>query len=200
MHTNIIGLILSGGLSTRMGTDKGLICTKENIPWSLLTYNKLSNCGINTYISVRKEQMEKYIPFFSEEKLIIDMEISIQGPLKGMISANTKLNLNQALFIIANDMPNITEEIINKFIKLYDIYLSKYEIYIASTENQFEPLFGIYSRQSLQSMKNIAIKENNFKLQYLLSHFSLYKFNIPKNCLNQFQNYNTPETIRKFII
>ena len=67
----LYGLVLAGGLSTRMKTDKGLIAY-HGVPQRTYLYKLLKEVCDEAYISIRKEQENE---FTSEEKLIIDEEV-----------------------------------------------------------------------------------------------------------------------------
>jgi molybdopterin-guanine dinucleotide biosynthesis protein A len=50
------GLLLCGGKSSRMGSDKGLL-SAEGITWAATAYNKLSTVASLIFISVNDEQL-----------------------------------------------------------------------------------------------------------------------------------------------
>ena len=53
----LYGLVLSGGRSTRMGKDKGLI-NYHGIPQRDYIYNLLNEVCDETYMSIRKDQVD----------------------------------------------------------------------------------------------------------------------------------------------
>ena len=73
----IYGLVLSGGKSTRMGRDKGLIAY-HGIPQRDHLYQLLENSCDKTFMSIRKEQEAE---ISSEFNTIVDEDV-FKGPFK----------------------------------------------------------------------------------------------------------------------
>ena len=97
----ISGIVLCGGESKRMGTDKGLIM-KDSLPWFLHIGNLIESLGLPVYYSIRTEQLDSYKTYVDEESLVIDDTIS-EGPLRGVLSVMKSTN-SDALLVIACDM------------------------------------------------------------------------------------------------
>jgi len=81
----LYGLVLSGGKSTRMGTDKGLI-EYHGVPQRDYLYDLLTKVCDETYISLRKEQ-EENVPFGFQT--LVDLN-EFRGPYNGLLSAHKK--------------------------------------------------------------------------------------------------------------
>lgn len=107
-HTNITGIILSGGKSSRMGTDKGLILYKDRalIEYPLQYLKPYCN---EVMISANSEGY-KYLGY----PVIADTIKNI-GPIGGINSCFEKAN-NEKVFITACDIPEIDEKIIQSMI------------------------------------------------------------------------------------
>ena len=63
-NSNIIGLVLTGGKSSRMGEDKGLLLLEGNT-WAEHQAEKLHIITTNVYLSVNRTQLKKYSSIFS---------------------------------------------------------------------------------------------------------------------------------------
>ena len=81
----IYGLVLSGGKSTRMGKDKGLI-TYHGVPQREYLYQLLEKVCERTFISIREEQASEVS---SAVNTIVDEDV-FKGPFDGILSAHNK--------------------------------------------------------------------------------------------------------------
>lgn len=101
--TKINGLVLSGGLSTRFGKDKGEI-HYHNKSQRRYLYELLSPYCAAVYISCNEEQSE----YINDLPKIEDTFLNI-GPLDGILSA-FKTNPNVAWLVVACDLPFLTDK------------------------------------------------------------------------------------------
>lgn len=95
------GLVLSGGYSSRMGQDKGLL------QWEKTTLIQkqvqlLQEVVCTVFISCREEQAELYRPYGD---LLID-QLPSQGPMSGLLTAFHH-SPEQAWLILPVDMPHM---------------------------------------------------------------------------------------------
>lgn len=93
------GLILAGGKSTRMGSDKGLL-QYHGIPQQDYLYHLLEQVCDKVYLSVREEQQL----FLSNEINVIVDQNEYRGPFNGILSAH-KAHPNAAWLVLACDLP-----------------------------------------------------------------------------------------------
>jgi molybdopterin-guanine dinucleotide biosynthesis protein A len=100
-HPDIYGLILSGGRSTRMGTDKGTIVYHE-MPQREFLFNILKKYCKKVFTSCHSEQN---IP---QELNPLEDQFEIKGPMNGILSAFKKFP-EKAWLIVAVDMPYADE-------------------------------------------------------------------------------------------
>jgi len=107
----IYGLVLSGGKSTRMGTDKGLIAYHGK-PQREYLYNLLEKVCSKTFMSIREEQLGGIPPTFGT---IIDEDV-FRGPFNGILSAHKKYP-DVAWLVLACDLPLIDEKSLRDLIK-----------------------------------------------------------------------------------
>jgi len=98
------GLILVGGQSTRMGTDKSQLPYHGKPQWNYLYELLLPFCK-KTFLSCRESQKDNYI----NHSLLIDTYE--MGPMGGILSAFEQ-DSNEAWLVVACDMPFVNEKTI----------------------------------------------------------------------------------------
>src|SRR5215210_6325652 len=97
------GVVLCGGQSTRMGTDKGLLQLNSKT-WVKHTVERFSSLQIPVIVSVNKEQLKPYARFFNADDLVVDDEsLLVKGPILGLLSVHQLLK-QEDLFALACDM------------------------------------------------------------------------------------------------
>lgn len=106
----LYGLVLSGGKSTRMGKDKGLI-SYHGKPQREHIYHLLSEVCDETFLSIRQNQLTE-VP--ENYKIIID-EDEFKGPFNGILSAHKKYP-KVTWLVLACDLPLITKESLQELI------------------------------------------------------------------------------------
>ncbi len=67
----MLGIILCGGQSSRMGSDKGFL-VNEAKTWAQSAYDKLATLNIPIKLSVNEKQFADYAKVFAAENLISD--------------------------------------------------------------------------------------------------------------------------------
>ncbi len=100
----LYGLVLGGGKSTRMGSDKRLL-RYHGVPQQQYIHSLLETVCNQVFLSVRDDQVS------TQEKgmaLIIDQN-EYKGPFNGILSAH-KTHPNAAWLVIACDLPLIDQD------------------------------------------------------------------------------------------
>ena len=138
------GLVLAGGKSVRMGSDKGLLefhgKSQRNYAFELL-----ENLNIKTFLSVRKEQN------INDINIIEDVFLGL-GPF-GAICSAFQQNPNTAWLVIATDLPFVDEKIIQQLLQKRNP--SKIATAIQGSSKQFpEPLITIWEPKAYPILLN----------------------------------------------
>lgn len=169
----LYGLVLSGGKSTRMGTDKGLI-KYHKIPQREYLYRLLSEVCDETYISLREEQ-EAELP--SRMQTIVDLN-EFRGPYNGLLSAHKKFP-EAAWLVLACDLPLIDLEAIKELISQRDI--TKQATAFALKENPLpEPLCAIWEPHAFaDSLSYLDAGNGSCPRKFLINNDTKLVF--PKN-------------------
>ncbi len=141
----LYGLVLSGGKSTRMGTDKGLI-KYHQFPQREHLYHLLGKVCERTFISLRAEQEVK-VPFGFAT---IADEDKFRGPFNGMLSAHSRYP-DVAWLVLACDLPLMDLPALEQLISERDP--EKFATAFANKENPLpEPMCAIWEPQALQEV------------------------------------------------
>jgi len=188
------GVILCGGQSTRMGTDKGML-QKDATTWAQLAFNKLAALSIPVVVSVNEQQQNTYSNFFDASSLIIDdANLNIGGPLHGMLSVHTQFPSSD-LLILACDMVAMETPVLQHLYN-HSLTTNKEAIVFMNT-GKAEPLCGVYKASGLQKIK-VLYAQGELKrhsMMYVLELLGADYLNVPEEWVGCFDNYNLPENI-----
>lgn len=178
------GLVLCGGLSSRLGIEKMSI-TKEGTPLYLWWKKQFSSMCSEVYISCNLAQTQKYsIPNFLIDK------VEHQGPLSGLITAILK-NPNSTILMAPVDLCYITTDDINYLITNHNQNFDASVFYNQASEAIY-PLFGIFEptifsklivefNSLTKSIYSVLLQSN---INILTSDINLNDLNTPEEHLN----------------
>jgi len=157
----VTGIILAGGKSLRMGTDKGLqeLCGKPLISYAIQV---LSGLCSNMIISSSSDGYKSF-----GYQVVAD-EFPGIGPMGGIYSALRQSNTERNL-ILSCDLPFVSEELLS-FILENAIGC---QVAVPWQGNQhYEPLCGFYRLSVLEKMESF-IQRGNYKLPDLFEEISI---------------------------
>lgn len=184
---NLLGVVLCGGESKRMGSDKGLLI-KDDKPWAVLVAEKLKNIGLDVVISIKETQQQAYHAIFPETPLIVD-HLPINGPLDGLLSIHRNFP-DKDILLMACDLIDMDEATLQTLIKSYTDN-SEHEYYVYQQNGFTQPFCAIYTAKGLTKVYN-AFEENQLKKYSLHDRFesgdTLY---LPIENESGFNNYNS---------
>ncbi len=191
----MLGLILCGGESKRMGSDKGML-QYEGITWAELAADKLTALKIPVQFSVNKMQQTGYAAVVSPAVLMADDDsLGLKGPLLGLMSAHVK-NPSEDIFVLACDLPLIDVSVLQQ---LYALCTKEpqYESYIFTNNNEPEPLCGIYRAVGLAKIYALhQVGElKKFSMKFMLSQLSVCSIPVQEFQLKYFENFNAHATL-----
>lgn len=186
------GIILCGGQSLRMGTDKGLLVSTENITWAQQTFSLLLKLDIEVVLSINEQQLASYKNVFTSQKLITDdAGLKIMGPLSGIASVHLQYP-GEDLLVLACDMVEMKFEVLNF---LNDKYHEQknYEAYVFKEDNTPEPLCAIYTAKGLEKIieKNKNNELKKYSLKYALEQMNVLYLPISAGWKKYFSNINS---------
>ncbi len=182
-HTDITAIILSGGKSSRMGHDKGLVKLngKPLVEYAISTLEKIT---ANIVISSNSDEYQDF-----GKPVVKDIHNGI-GPMGG-IHAGLHFSKSKSNLVISCDMPFVTHH-------LYDLLLRKMENSLVAVpwyrNDHFEPMAAIYHKDILPYLEEY-IRKGNFKLPELFREIPVKRIRLPINDEffhpNYFFNVNT---------
>lgn len=145
----LTGVVLCGGLSSRMGLDKGLL-EREGRPWILHSLDLLEPFSKKLILSLNPRQETAYAPVISTLKNIeIAYDEAGAGPLAGFYSVYKKSPQSDIL-VLACDMQNMRNEILRELVAAYSENPGYDSYLFRGDDGRIEPLCGIYRRGILE--------------------------------------------------
>jgi len=148
-------IIMAGGGSSRMGTDKSLLPIKGQ---SMIEAICKQLRGSFDEILISANEVDKFA-FLGFE--VIPDKVPEQGPLMGIASA-LEASANELNFVVACDIPKINLACVNRM--LTEALESQADIVVPTTgEEKYEPLFAIYRKSALEAI-NKALSSGKRKI------------------------------------
>lgn len=184
LRSDFIGVVLSGGKSSRFGEDKSL-AKFNNTTLIEKQIKLLSRFFTKIVISANDETNYKFL----NRDICKDFFPNL-GPLSGIHS--TLKNYNKDIFVLACDLPLVSEKLIEKILN----HPSKDPVIFSTSENHVQPLCGIYKKNILPSLEKFLSGENHSVLKFLQN----IKHTIIANetDLDELANMNSKEDYLKF--
>lgn len=183
------GLILCGGKSTRMGSDKGLLKV-DATTWAQTAIDKMTSLSLPVVLSVNKEQLTEYASIFSSYQLIADSDLlKMKGPLCGLLSVHLQYP-QEDLLILACDMPLMETALLKELISYYQQSMA--EAYVFTNDGEHEPLCGIYKATGLANIFHLYQTGQlpKHSMKYMLEHIATEGIPIADEKKKCFRNFN----------
>lgn len=163
----VTGIILAGGKSSRMGTDKATLEYKGKMlfDWSLQTIKPLCN---QIVVSSNSPKLNNY-----GYKVIADIYTNA-GPMAG-IAACLEQSDNEIAIVIACDTPFIDTKVYETLLQ----HINSFDVVMACNETNYaQPLIACYKKSVLPFL-NSQLQAGNYSLKSLLNidKCKLQKFN-----------------------
>ena len=178
----VTGIVLAGGKSTRMGTDKGLLMLKGK------TFVEHVCAALNPITEGRLlvvTNNEEYA--FCKATLVKDVVLD-KGPVSGIYSglqqSTTDLNI-----IVSTDVPFISTEFLRWLLAQHKAPFDVTEVIVKARVN---PLIAVYNK-SVASIFYENLITNKLKLITVVEGLSHQTIDVPEQWLAQLANINTKE-------
>lgn len=188
----MLGVLLAGGLSTRMGRDKVLLRVAGH---RVLDRNReilQTICG-STLIVARDAEQAATIELPGAP--IITDRVSHCGPLGGIHAAFE--HTHDDLFVLACDLPFVEAPLLARLAEQF--HRERPRVLLPRTPDgegwREQPLCAIWSRHCKADV-TVAITARHFALMRLLQTWpDVLRVDIPQSDAAQFRNVNTPEDL-----
>jgi len=186
----MLGVILCGGQSIRMGTDKGLLKSKTKT-WAEAAADKIKKLKLPVVLSVSSKQYVDYSSIFLPDQLITDNDaLKFKGPLCGVLSVHLQYP-NENLLILGCDMPLITTELLKELISKYEQHANT-TAFVYTNDDEPEPLCALYKAEGLKHIIHLYQSHQLIKhsMKFMLDHLRVYPIAIPDKKKKYFKNIN----------
>jgi molybdopterin-guanine dinucleotide biosynthesis protein A len=188
MENKVTGIIIAGGKSQRMGTDKGMLDLNgksfiKHICDALIPIvgsNILIVSGNKEYDSIGLTRVED----------IIDNKGPVGGLYTALSTSKTKINL-----VLSVDVPMVSSELLEWLIKNHD---ESYMVTQIKSDEKTIPLIAVYDR-SMRIVFGEHMAANQLKLKQVIEDVKHQTIEVPDNWKDQVQNINTPQDYQNLI-
>ena len=192
------GIIMAGGKSSRMGTNKALLKIDGKTVIERIA-EELQKCVDEIIVVTNHFDDYRFLGYPMVEDIYKEM-----GPMggihAGLLASTTEKNL-----VVACDMPFISADL-GRFLLTQ---LDNYQVVVPEIEDQFHPLFAGYKKE-LAPIIEEALKENQLRIRYFFKQLktkTIYLEDITKENItfnhNNVYNMNYPddyEQAKNFVI
>lgn len=196
MKQYLYGLILSGGQSSRMGQDKGLIQINK-VKFIEQVLRQMKKYIPHIFVSLNPGQIREYENILTEEQIISD-SVNTKGPMTGLLSFHEQFP-QQDVFVMAVDLIRMNDQLFEKVLESYAKNKQQKFILFRHENGYVESLFGIYSRKALQKIYS-HYQQDSLKGYSLLPYLKPESQSFLPLSLQEedsFFNCNEPEDLKK---
>ena len=180
---NITGIILAGGKSSRMGSDKGLL--KLNGATFISLIIEAIKPLVNDLIIV-----SNYSAYDQYGYKRVDDIIENSGPVAGLHSglfhSKTEYNL-----VVSCDVPLITTAVLNKLIEGFDI---NFDVIQLQSQNKTMPLIALYKKHCVVTFVDL-LQNNKRRLRFAVEQLKTKTIILDSNFAGFVKNINTIEQL-----
>lgn len=182
----ITGIILAGGKSSRMGSDKGLLNLKGR-PMIQHVIDTMNSMGLEIIIIANNSEYEQFgYPVFKD--LVFE-----KGPIGGIYTALQSSNSEKNI-IVSCDTPYVSATLLENLINAS----TNSNVTIAEFEGRQHPLVGVYDKNGLDVFKK-HLDNDQLKLQLANEELNVHVASMtdePKIMAMMFSNINTQEELK----
>ncbi len=177
---NISLIILAGGKSSRMGTDKALL-NFNNKTFVQTLYDNLNGICKEVIISSNNPKIK-----IQGAKTITD-EITNIGPTGGLYTCLKQIKTDSA-FIVTVDTPFVSAKLLS------EIYsqIADYDVVIIKQNNKIHPLIGVYHKNIIKLLET-EISEKKYKVMKMVEKTKHKIILVNKKYKDELFNINNPE-------
>jgi len=177
---NISLIILAGGNSSRMGTDKALL--KLNGKTFVQTlYDNLKDICEDVIISTNNPKIN-----VSGAKIIAD-EIKNIGPMGGLYTCIKQIKTDYT-FVVTVDTPLVSKKLLQKIFS----QSGTYDISVIKHNNKVHPLIGVY-RKNITKLLETEMAQKKYKVMKLIEKTKHQIISVSNEYEKELFNVNSKE-------
>lgn len=182
---DVTGVILAGGQSSRMGSDKALLPTR-NGRFIEIVHRQLSLLFGEVLVVANSAAYD-----FLGSRRVPDRYPG-RGVLAGLHAALTE-SRTPHIFAVACDMPCLNASLISELVALRH----RADVVIAETDGGLEPLHAVYGTACLPHLE-VALQENRRRVISFFPQVRVLQLDLPRVAaldpgFRSFRNINTPQ-------
>jgi len=185
----VTGLVLAGGHSRRMGTDKSAFLLPDGRTLLQRQIAVLRQAGVAEVLISRRAAQ---VPVSAGARIVIDRAPD-SGPLAGIAAGLATIRAG-VLLVLAVDMPHVSTTVLRQMIALASIGRGV----VPHRGNGVECLIGVYphSLAALAARRAASgqLRVREFAALAEVSGHAM-RWEIPERFLPEFENWNKPEDI-----
>jgi len=184
----VTAVILAGGESRRMKQDKSLISI-HGVPLIQSIFHQLSTRFEKIVISANDPQKYAFM-----NCLVIPDETPHVGPLMAIQSVLKRLQ--EPIFVVATDIPEIPWTILNNILALERQYPDCQAIVPITSTGEYEPLFAIYRPEIIGTIAK-ALQENQRHIYGIFAEIPVAILALKED--ETIPNLNHPEDFERYV-
>jgi molybdopterin-guanine dinucleotide biosynthesis protein A len=188
-RNDLIGAVLAGGSSRRMGYDKILLKVGGHSVLGRLCELLADRVGHAIIVGHDAEEID--VPGCAEW---CDDVIPGLGPMGGVLTALRRVNHRiRGVCIVACDMPALNGELLDTLLanRNPDAPATVFQ----NPDGTMEPLVGVYEAPALESLEE-AVRSRRLHMQEWLRSVGAFRLSAPRTLMHQLTNINTPKDLK----
>ncbi|MGS0749033.1 molybdenum cofactor guanylyltransferase [Halpernia sp. GG3] len=185
VNSDFIGIVLCGGESKRMNSDKALLEYEDEAQWKTVSKMLQPFCK-KIVISINENQWENWAKNEDHHFIIDDEKYKNHGPLSGILSVIDKFP-EKGFIILGTDFPLVK---IEHLIKLNQERSSSFDAVCFEKDGFLQPLVSIIEKSSILKLKDF-FSNGNDSLRHFLGEIKTKV--IPVNSEEFLKNINTDQ-------
>lgn len=199
-RADVHGIILAGGQSRRMGTDKALLPIGEKVLLRIIA-DGMRNSGIGGTIIIaagdgRRETVYRQALLGVQGPLeFVRDTYEDAGPLAGLHAALSAIPGQAYAFVLACDMPVLSESLLARMLASASFSESRPEV-IRTTLNQ--PFHALYSNGVVGHLQEL-LEQRDLRVMSFLNGLSALSLAPTPDESAAFVNLNTPELYARYM-
>ncbi|APY12625.1 hypothetical protein BWZ22_15965 [Seonamhaeicola sp. S2-3] len=184
IKNHITGIILAGGKSSRMGTDKGFLKLKDK---RFIEYSIEALKPLVANILIISDDANYDIFGFTRVDDLIKNSGPVAGIYSGLKASKTKFNL-----VLSCDIPLIKTDVLKRLIDAVD---TTSEVVQIESEGKSMPLIALYKKSTAPTFKH-ALLNNERRLRIVLKSLKTKNVVLGTKEHKSTVNINTPNELK----